>query len=305
MTVATTMMGYSMSKTITAAAVLRLVQQQKVALDAPVTDYVGSLPYDAPITIRHLLTHTSGIPNPIPLRWVHLAHDHDRFDEAAAFAAVLAAHPRLRFEPGSKYAYSNIGYWILGRVIERVAGQPFTSYVTSHVLQPIGASREELGYAIADAHCHATGYLEKYSIMNLAKRFLVAPEFIGTYAGRWLEIRSHYLNGPAFGGLVGTARGFAMFLQDQLAPRSAIFDEPTRRLFFETQRTADGSPIPMTLAWHVGSGNGRRFFFKEGGGGGFHCLMRVYPDHGVGSTVLTNATAFDVHACLDALDPVR
>ena len=60
MTAATTMMGYSMSKTITAAAVLRLVQEQKVDLDVPVPDYIGMLPYKAGITARQLLSHTSG-----------------------------------------------------------------------------------------------------------------------------------------------------------------------------------------------------------------------------------------------------
>ena len=302
MTSATTMMGYSMSKTVTAAAVLRLVQEQKVGLDVPVTEYIGALPYKGRITVRHLLSHTSGIPNPIPLRWVHLAARHEQFDEQAALDAILAAHPRLSFQPGSRYAYSNIGYWLLGRVVERVTGQPFTSYVMRHVLQPIGVPPHEVGYVIGDAGRHATGYLEKYSVMNLAKRFLIAPEFIGTYTGSWLEIKSHYLNGPAFGGLVGTACGFGSFLRDQLTSHSAIVDDATRRLFLETQETAHGAPIAMTLGWHVGNRDGVQFLYKEGGGGGFHSLMRVYVHHGIASVVMTNATAFDVHGFLNEFD---
>jgi len=303
MTAATTMMGYSMSKTITAAAVMRLVQERKIGLDVRVTDYIGRLPYQGSITVRHLLSHTSGIPNPIPLRWVHLAARPQQFDEQAALEAVLAAHPRLSFQPGSKYAYSNIGYWLLGRVVERASDERFTSYVTANVLRPVGASPDELAYSIVDPKRHASGYLEKYSVMNLAKRFLIAPDFIGTYAGPWLQIESHYLNGPAFGGLIGTARGFARFLQDQLAPRSAIFDESTRRLFFEPQQTVQGTPIPMTLGWHVGVRDKQRYFYKEGGGGGFHCLMRVYLQQGIASVVMTNATGFDVHAYLNTFDP--
>jgi len=61
-------------------------------------------------------------------------------------------------------------------VVERVAQQPFTSYVASQVIQPIGASPDELGYVIPDASRHASGYLEKYSLMNLAKRLLIAPD---------------------------------------------------------------------------------------------------------------------------------
>jgi CubicO group peptidase (beta-lactamase class C family) len=302
MTAGTTMMGYSMTKTVTAAAVMRLIQDYKIGLDAFVSDYIGALPYGTRITIRHLLSHTSGIPNPIPLRWVHLPENHRQFDEPAALDAILVAHPRLSSQPGAKYTYSNIGYWLLGRLVERVSNQSFTSYVITHVLKPINASPHELGFMIPDPSRHATGYLEKYSLTNLAKRFLIAPDFMGTYVGRWLEIKSHYPNGAAFGGLVGTARGFGKFLQDQLRVQSATFDNPTRNLFFERQSTARDRPLPMTLGWHIGIRDESRYFFKEGGGGGFRCLMRLYLQHGIGSVVMTNATGFNVHACLDALD---
>ena len=65
--------------------------------------------YGLQATVRQLLAHSSGVPNPIPLRWVHLADRHAAFDEGAALAKVLREHPRLSFPPGSKYAYSNIG----------------------------------------------------------------------------------------------------------------------------------------------------------------------------------------------------
>lgn len=126
---------------------------------------------------------------------------------------------------------------------------------------------------------------------------------IGDYAGRWLEIGSHYLNGPAFGGLVGTAKGFGKFLQDQLRPRSALFSELMRSLFYAPQQTTGGTPVAMTLGWHIGDLDGTRFFYKEGGGGGFHSMMRVYPGDGIGTVVMTNATGFDVRRLLDAIDP--
>ena len=106
---ATTMMAYSMSKTITAAAVLQLVESQKVKLDDPIDAYLESQPYGPEVTVRQLMLHTSGIPNPIPLRWVHLAACHSAFDERVALASVLREHPRLSLPPGTKYGYSNIG----------------------------------------------------------------------------------------------------------------------------------------------------------------------------------------------------
>ena len=202
--------------------------------------------------------------------------------------------------PGTRY--SNIGYWLLGKVVERASGQPFASYVTDHVLRPLTMAPQELGYGVADPAQHATGYLEKYSFMNLAKGFLIDRSLVGEYSGRWLEIRGHYLNGPAFGGLVGTARGFGRFLQDQLRPRSVLFNDATRSLLFAQQQTTKGAPVAMTLGWHIGNHDGTRFFYKEGGGGGFRCMMRLYPGDGFGSVVMTNATGFDVRSLLDAVD---
>lgn len=298
----TTMMAYSMSKTITAAAVLQLVEANQIHLDSSIALYLDSLLYPPTFTVRQLLAHTSGVPNPIPLRWVHPAARHATFDEAAALASVLQAHPRLASDPGTEYAYSNIGYWLLGRIVERVSGESFASYVGTHVLRPLGATPQELGYTIPHPAHHATGYLAKYSFLNLVKGVLIDRELVGEYAGRWLAIRSHYVNGAAFGGLVGTARGFGKFLQDQLRPHSRLFNDSTRTLFYAAQHTGDGTPIAMTLGWHIGRLGGEEYYFKEGGGGGFHCMMRIYPARGVATVVMSNSTGFDVKRVLNRLD---
>jgi CubicO group peptidase (beta-lactamase class C family) len=302
MTPAASLMAYSMSKTITAAAILQLVDTNTIGLDDSISRYLDVQPYGDAVTVRHLLSHTSGIPNPIPLRWVHPAAAHESFDERAALDDVLRRHPRLVFPPGSKYAYSNIGYWLLGRIIERVCGQPFVSYVIGHVLQALGIAPADLGYLIRDPSTHASGYLEKYSLVNLVKSFVIDRALIGDYKGRWLRINDHYPNGPAFGGLVGTAGGFASFLQNQLRPGSQLFGDRTRRLLYEAQRTTRGTVIAMTLGWHIGSGPAGPFYFKEGGGGGFHSLMRLYLSKGIGTVVMTNATGVNVHRMLDIAD---
>jgi CubicO group peptidase (beta-lactamase class C family) len=236
------------------------------------------------------------------LRWVHAADEHEGFDEDAALARVLEKHQRLSFAPGSKYAYSTIGYWLLGRVVERTTGERFAAYVTDRILRPLGIAARDLGYLLGDPAHHATGYLEKYSLMNVFKGLLIDRKLLGDYSGKWLAIRSHFLNGPAFGGLVGTAKGFGTFLQDQLRERSVLFGDDTRRQFYAPQQTTRGAPVLMTLGWHIGNLNGQQFFYKEGGGGGFHCLMRLYPGERVGTIVMTNATGFDVRNLLDTID---
>lgn len=298
---ATTMMAYSMSKPLTAAAILQLVERGSVALDGPIAKYIRS-PHGHRITVRHLLAHMSGIPNPIPLRWVHPLSSHATFHEDEALNAVLERHRRLSFEPGTRYAYSNIGYWLLGRIVEQATGESFSSYVDRHVLTALGIDPSTLGYVVVDPALHATGYLEGFSFMNAIKWLVIDRTLIGQYTGRWLEIRAHYVNGPSFGGLVGTARGFGIFLRDQLSPHSRLFADRTRELYFEAQRSTRGRSIPMALGWHIGAAAGEPIFYKEGGGGGFHCLMRLYAGARFATVVMTNATRLNVHRLADRVD---
>jgi CubicO group peptidase (beta-lactamase class C family) len=303
MTFDTTLMAYSMTKTFTAVAILQLVEQGKLELDNNIERYLPDNPYvGLHITIRQLLAHTSGLPNPIPLRWAHLAEEDASFDEDAALARVLHDNPKLAFQPGQKFAYSNIGYWLLGKIVEQATGQSYRDYVRANILRPLGLPARAMDLVIPDRARHANGYLAKYSLMNLLKGFVTDSKFWGEYEGKWLRLKSHYLNGPAFGGLVGTTRGFSCFLQDQLRTESVLFDLDTKRLLETRQTDSAGDPIPMTLGWHVGETHGPLYFFKEGGGAGFHGEMRLYLTKGMASVVIANSTDFNSTQFLNRVD---
>ncbi len=303
MTFDTTLMAYSMTKTITAVAILQLVEQGKLRLDEKIEDHLSGTPYQGySITLRQLLDHTSGIPNPIPLRWVHLTEEEADFNEDTALARVLRANAKLANKPGRKYAYSNIGYWLLGKIVEQVTGQSYRDYVRANILRRLGLPAQEMDFIIINPTRHANGYLAKYSLLNLIKGLVTDRKFWGGYEGKWLRLKSHYPDGPAFGGLVGTARGFSSFLQDQLKTESVLLGSATKRLLQTQQTTNAGKPIPMTLGWHIGEMNGTACFFKEGGGGGFHGEMRLYPANGIASVVLVNCTVFKSRQFLNQMD---
>ncbi len=304
MTSHTHLLAYSMTKTLTAAAILRLADQGRLHLDDKANDYLDVNPYGTSVTIRQLLAHTSGIPNPNPLRWVHLANARwDSVEEESALRHVLQDNAELDCKPGEKYAYSNINYWLLGRIVERVSGQSYREYMRSNVFVPLGCTDEDMGFVMPPAPYRSNGYLARWSLMNLVKGFFIDREVIGEYEqGGWLHRRGHYVNGAAFGGIVGTARGFAKFLRDQLRDTSILFCPRTKDLFFEQQNVASGDPIAMTPGWHIGAFDGRGFFFKEGGGGGFHCEMRMYPNARVATVIMTNESSGKVKGYLDVLD---
>ncbi|RPH38055.1 class A beta-lactamase-related serine hydrolase [bacterium] len=298
----TTMMIYSMTKTITAAAVLQLVEQGKLSLDDPVMDYLPDIPYGKEVRVRHLLSQTSGIPNPIPLKWVHLVQEHDQFDERAALGKIMRENADLSFSPGEEYGYSNISYWLLGHIIEKASGTRFEEYVGQHIFRNLGIPESQVGFAIPSAQQHAKGYLPKWSFIDLFKSVVIDSAFIGDYEDGWLHINDHYLNGPSFGGMVATARALGIFLQDQLQDTSRLFTAETKALFFQQQKANNGEPIGMTLGWHIGNNDGVWYFFKEGGGGGFHCEMRVYPVERIASVAIANNISFSPSGFLNAAD---
>jgi len=298
----TTMMVFSMTKTITAVAILQLIEKGKLGLDDSIDMYIPKNPYGNSITIRHLLSQTSGIPNPIPLKWAHLANKHDNFDEDSTLTVVLEENPDPSFEPGEKYAYSNISYWFLGIIIEKVSGQSYPEYVIENIFKPLHLTQDEMNYIIPDSTNHAKGYLAKYSFYNLFKGFLIDSDLTGDYEESWLHIKNIYLNGPAFGGLVGSAIGFSKFLQDQLKEKSALFNNETRKLLYTQQKNYDGELIEMTLGWHIGNFDEKPYYFKEGGGAGYHCEMRLYPAHRISTIIIVNKTSFNSKKYLDFLD---
>jgi D-alanyl-D-alanine carboxypeptidase len=304
MTMAHTMMAYSMTKTFTAIAVLQLVEQGRLALDDLMDRHLPDTPYAGRgITIRHLLTHTAGLPNPIPLRWVHLTDAHAHFDEATARHAVLRAHAKLVRPPGDRFAYTNIGHWLLGAIIERITGSAYAQIVRTELLARLAVPSASLDFTIPDPARHAKGYLAKYSAINLFKGLVTDRALWGPYEGRWLQLKPHYLNGPAFGGLVGSAGGIAALLQDQLRPQSILLSTSAKQLLEAPQLTNSGTRIPMTLGWHVcRAEDGLTWLFKEGGGGGFHSEMRLYPAHGIGTVIIVNSTTFSSARALTRID---
>jgi len=161
-----------------------------------------------------------------------------------------------------------------------------------------------MDFVIPDASAHAAGYLARRSFLNLLKRFVIDEKYWDGSEGRWLRLRSHYVNGRAFGGLVGRARSFGRLLRDLLGTDSVLLGKEARRLLETRQTDGAGRPIPMTLGWHVGRNAGATYFFKEGAGGGYHSEMRVYPSAGIGSVVMTNSTGFRPSRFLNRVDAV-
>lgn len=292
---------YSVTKTFTALSVLQLAQEGIVELNKPVSFYLPLFPYQREITVEHLLSHTSGIPNPLPLRWIHLKEEHSGFDHDKFFAQVFEENPNLDFKPGSKFKYSNLGYVILGQLVEKVTGQPLKEYIEENIINRSGIEKSKLSFDI-DSTIHTTGYHKYWSISNAIFGFLFDKQkFMGEREGKWKPFHLFYNNGTAYGGMFGSASGLIKYAQTLIRPHSILLNDKYKQLLF-TEKFIHGKPTGMSLSWYTGMLKGNQYFSHAGGGGGYYIELRVYPQLSVGSVILYNRSGMKDERLLDKTD---
>jgi CubicO group peptidase (beta-lactamase class C family) len=292
----------SVTKLVTATAAMRLAELGVLDLDAPVFEHVPALRQVRPaararrITARHLLSHSAGFSNPMPVRWVHLedqlAPGPDLF-----LNGLLARHHRLRFEPGSRAAYSNLGPLVLAAAMTTVTGRPFAELVCEEILGPLGMSTTAFTYTPEMRRRAAVGYHPRLS----PTRLLLPRWVIGKPAGRWISLRPFLLDGPAYGGLLGSLDDLARFLRMHL--RDGELDgvrilSPAATASMR-QITVRGRQYDLGLGWFRPASQRDAdppFVEHLGGGAGFYNLIRIYPSRGVGVAVMGNATSYHIDA---------
>ena len=293
---------FSMTKIATATTAMRLVERQVLDLDEPLIRMVSALRVLRPaelaerITSRHLLSHSSGISNPIPIRWIHPA-DEPSPDADLFLEDLLAKHRNLRFEPGSHASYSNLGVLVLGKALSTATRRPFTELVAGELLVPLGMAQTGFAYSPQMELLAATGYHPRWSPMRL----LMPGWALGPSIGRWVSLRRFLLDGAPYGGLVGSLDDACRFLQFHLGDGEI---NGTRLLTAESVRAMQavhsrGGPTDFGLGWcrPAKRSTGVPDFVEHlGGGAGFFNLLRIYTSRRVGVVVIGNATHYDIDA---------
>ncbi|TAF49605.1 MAG: class A beta-lactamase-related serine hydrolase, partial [Sphingobacteriia bacterium] len=281
----------SMSKSFTALAILRLRDEGKIKLDDPVATYVPALQNQgltadaAPITIRDLLTHSAGFPEDNP--W----GDRQLEDKAEDLLALLQSGVSFSTATGTAYEYSNLGYALLGLIIEKTTGLNYGEYIRTHVWKRLG--------------------------MQAAWEFSLVPKNQLALGYRWEK--NQWVQQPllhdgiygAMGGMITSVESFAPYMALHLGawpPRdeagSAYFNRSSIREMQQAWRFnnlnpsfkyGSGPTCPKVSAYGYGlridtDCQQRTFVGHSGGLPGFGSNWNILPAHGLGVVLLANAT---------------
>ena len=297
-----------MTKIVTATAVMRLAEGGNLDLDAPADEYfrgfkVVSQP--TPVTVRHLLNHSSGLANPLPIRWVRPA-DAAASDHSTFVGRLLAKQRKLKFVPGERASYSNLGYLVLGEVVSEVTGADYEAYVRDEILAPLGMERTGFSYPQPAGDGAATGYQPLPKPLTPLLRAALPRGIVGPRRGRYASFNPFYVKGPAYGGLVGdvveAARFVRLHLNDGQVDGTRLLSEKS---VVEMQLiTPRGGKRDFGLGWfrsHEVSVRRPAFVEHLGGGAGFWNVMRIYPEESLGVVVMGNTTSYDHESVCDAV----
>src|SRR2546423_6286110 len=276
----------SISKPITAVAVLQLWEQGKLDLDAPVQKYCPAFPQkDAPITTRQLLGHLGGIRHYRDDGKGDVKGDVPE-DSARHFASMqeslqLFANDPLVAPPGSKFNYSTYGYTLVGCVLEGAASEKYVDYVRENVFGP--------------ASMYSTRPDDFFEVVQHRTRWYHRDKS-GAVRNAGVLDSSYKIPG---GGLISSADDMARFAVAML--NGKLVKPSTRELMWSTQHTRDGEPTGYGLGWVIDNKLGLRRIGHGGGQQGTSTFISLVPERGTGVIVLANMDNLDVGALADEM----
>lgn len=252
----------SVSKQMTAAGILLLVEEGKVSLDAPISTYFVNIP-DAwkPVTVRHLLTHSSGVKSYTGLDGFELW----RRLKTEDFIHNLSSHP-LEFVPGERNIYSNSGFTLLGHIIQTVSGKPYMQFMRERIFTPLGMTKttdRDPQFIIPN---RAVGY--EWSIDRLTGRDGSLTDLMGA------------------GSIVSTISDMVKW---DAALNGKNFLKPESRAEWWKQFTFNnGKPSVYGFGWRISDVRGHKLIGHTGQTAGFGAANFRYVNDGVTVIALTN-----------------
>ena len=258
----------SVSKQFTAFAILLLAQQGKLSLDDKVQKYIPELrEFDQPVTIRHLLHHTSGLRdqwNLLIMAGWRLGEDVVRDDD---ILDLVSRMKELNFNPGDQHTYCNTGYTLLGYIVKRVSGQSLREFAEAKIFKPLGMTR--------------TIFRDDHAIVVKQQAYAYSPGPNGTFK---LSVPNYDTVGAS--SLVTTVEDLARWDQnfyDKKVGGDWVIEQMQIR-----GRLNDGEQIPYARGVVIGSYKGLKTVEHSGGDAGYRSHLMQFPDQHFSVACLCN-----------------
>jgi len=252
----------SVTKQFTATAIMLLVEEGKVGLDNPISHYLANTPDTwQGITVRHLLTHTAGLAL---AGFLALDAGHLRANYTTAEMFEAATKDPMSWEPGEGWQYGDVGYFLLGMIIEKASGQRYRELVSERFFQPLGMTATSVLDQWAILKHRASGYtLRNGQLVHIRRHAQV-------------ELPSHY-------GIFSTVKDLVKW--EAALTGGKVVKPSSRDQMWTPVRLNDGASRPYGFGWRVEEQRGHRLIDHRGITG---TPYSRFPDDGLTVIVLTN-----------------
>lgn len=270
----------SVTKLFTWTAVMQLVEQGKLNLEADVNTYLDfHIPdtYSQPITLRHLLTHTAGFED------LHVDMVTLKEENLVPLREWLVSHiPARIYPPGELAAYSNYGAALAGHIVARVSGESYSRYVQQHILNPLGMNSSTARWPVPSdlSARESAGYVDTAGAFRVFPSLMSPADLL-----------------PA-GGMRSTVTDMARFMiahlqdgryNDETISETRILEEATARRMHSTLHTHDSRLLGTAYGFFDFSDNGRRTIGHSGEAEPMESLLLLLPDRNLGVFVSYNS----------------
>jgi len=302
----------SMAKMVTATAIMQLREKGLLDLDAPVSRYLDYFPAEYPITVRELLSHSSGLPEPTTYIPSNLRLEGQSLPDPDLWTRrYLDKFTSLIFESGSASAYSSPNSVILGQIVSEVSGKSYMEYARENILIPLGMENTDFTYSsqamISNAASGAFPADEVEAVIAMLDEIRGrgdGADFIREVDGNLAWMNRFSVFAPAGGGLIGPVTEVIRFLGMHLNGGEfegvRILSPESIGLMQKMELSNTGAPLGFGLGWEVIDDAEHPYVEHAGGGYGIQDLMRLYPNERLAIVIMSNLQGYDHEGAVDA-----